>query len=212
MTHRTALPLAALAALLLSPGPAGAKGRDPMNIEDGVLDEIHLKTERISTGIPVVLRSFPADNADLGSAEEGRENRQRAADTMVRTAPDLLLRTLAAELVKSGAFGDVLTDPGAAPPPGAIVVEGEFVSINPGSRAKRYFVGFGAGKSGVGVSGRVKGADGELLAEFRHLKHSGIGIGGGDYVKFLSDDTEDVARDLARFLAGWARGTDLTRE
>jgi hypothetical protein len=212
MTKKIAVAVALVGAVLLAPAATWAKGKDRMNIEDGVLDEIHLKVERIATGIPVVIRTFPADNASLGSAEEGGENKQRAAGTMVKVAPDLLTRTLAGALQQSRAFGEVLIDPDAAPPAGAIVVEGEFVSIDPGSRAKRYFVGFGAGKSGVGVTGTVKDAGGELLAEFNHRKHSGIGIGGGDYVKFLSDDTEDVAKDIAQFLAGWARGEDLTKD
>lgn len=212
MTKKLTLALTLAGAVLLAPRETTAKGKDRMNIEDGVLDEIHLKVERIATGIPVVIRTFPADHADLGTAEEGGENKQRAADTMVKIAPDLLTKTLASELQNSHAFGEILTDPGADPPAGAIIVEGEFVSINPGSRAKRYFVGFGAGKSGVGVAGTVKNAGGEVLAEFNHRKHSGIGIGGGNYVKFLSDDTEDVAKGIAKFLAGWARGEDLTKD
>ena len=66
--------------------------------------------------------------------------------------------------------------------------------------------------SGVGVSGRVADAAGTTLAEFKHRKHSGIGVGGGQYVKFLSDDTRDVAAGLARFLSRWAEGGDLTEE
>lgn len=58
------------------------------------------------------------------------------------------------------------------------MVDGELLSLDPGSRAKRNWVGFGGGK----------------------------------YVKFLSDDTRDVATDLARFLTRWAQGGDLTEE
>jgi hypothetical protein len=41
---------------------------------------------------------------------------------------------------------------------------------------------------------------------------SGIGVGGGDYTKFLLDDTRDVGRDLARFLIRWATGQDLGKK
>ena len=78
-----------------------------------------------------------------------------------------------------------------------------------GSRAKRWALGFGAGKSGIAVEGTIKNAKGEVLAEFKHMRHSGIGIAGGDYVKFLSDDTKDVARDIGLFLKRWASGGDL---
>lgn len=204
--------------LLATAGAAEAKkkkGGNPMEIEEGALDEIHLKVPTLEGGVPVVIRKFPTDNTDFGSGEEGgKEKRVRAAETMKRVAPDLLAGMLKSELEKAGAFGPVtiVEGMGGQVPAGAVVVEGEFLSINPGSRAKRYWVGFGAGASGVGVAGRVTDASGEVLADFKHRKHSGIGIGGGDYVKFMSDDTEDVGTDIARFLTTWARGGDLTEE
>jgi len=47
---------------------------------------------------------------------------------------------------------------------------------------------------------------------FKHRKHSGIGLAGGDYFKFLSDDSKDVGEDIARFLGAWATGKDLTKD
>ncbi len=44
-------------------------------------------------------------------------------------------------------------------------------------------------------------APARMLAAFTHMKHSGIGVGGGDDLKFLSDDTRDIGRDLATLLA-----------
>ena len=93
-----------------------------------------------------------------------------------------------------------------------MVVEGRFVAIEPGSKAKRYWGGFGAGKSGVQVSGTVKDSSGKVLAEFTHMKNSGIGMFGGNYVKFLSDDTRDVGQDIATFLGRWAGGEDLQKD
>jgi len=91
----------------------------------------------------------------------------------------------------------------------ALIIEGRFTVMNPGSKAKRYWGGFGAGKSGVGVEGKVTAAAGNVLAEFKHRKHSGIGLAGGDYFKFMSDDTKDVGEDIARFLGAWATGKSL---
>ena len=44
---------------------------------------------------------------------------------------------------------------------------------------------------------------------FNRERHSGIGLMGGDYVKFLSDDARDVGIDIATFLATWAAGGNL---
>jgi hypothetical protein len=71
---------------------------------------------------------------------------------------------------------------------------------------------FGQILAADGVEGIVKDGAGKTLATFKHRKHSGIGIGGGDYIKFMSDDTKDVGKDIARFLAGWATGKDLSAD
>lgn len=200
---------------LAATAEAKKRGGDPMNIEDGALDEIHLQVSSIDRQVPVVIRPFSTEGTDFGTGDEGgKEKRIRAAETMEKIAPDMLAEALKSELESGRAFGPVTIagpDDGGVPA-NALVIEGEFVNINPGSRAKRYWVGFGAGASGVGVSGKVTDASGKVLAEFKHRKHSGIGIGGGDYVKFLSDDTQDVGKDVGRFLTRWADGGDLTRE
>ena len=64
----------------------------------------------------------------------------------------------------------------------------------------------------MGIEGRISKPSGETLAEFKHRRHSGIGIGGGDYFKFLSDDTKDVGTDIGKFLNAWARGMRLDKE
>ena len=61
-----------------------------------------------------------------------------------------------------------------------LLVEGKFVEMDPGSRAKRYLVGFGAGKSGVTVEGSVKAPDGMLLATFKQRRIGVMGAAGGD--------------------------------
>jgi len=191
----------------------GAWGTDEakrsMDIDKGVLDEIHLKVERIAGGVPVVIRKFGTENADLGTAAKGSESQVRAVQEIKEMAPDLLTKQIESSLKEEGIFPDVLGQGDAPVSPKALIIEGRFVLIDPGSRAKRYFAGFGAGKSGIGVEGKVLNAAGEVLAEFKHRKHSGIGIAGGDYFKFLSDDTKDVGKDIAKFMGLWAAGKSL---
>lgn len=219
MHTKRALFCSLLAILLLA--SAGAteakkknKGGNPMNIEEGALDEIHLETATLAGDVPVVIRPFSTDDTDFGTGGEGgKEGRVQAAETMRKVGPELLAEAMKDAIEESRAFGPVtIAGAGDSVPDGALVVEGEILSMNPGSRAKRYLVGFGAGASGVGVGGAVKDASGKVLAEFKHRKHSAVGIGGGDYVKFMSDDARDVGKDIGRFLATWARGGDLTED
>jgi hypothetical protein len=179
-----------------------------MSIRDGVLDEIELKAVMLPKDSTVIVRLFSADRADLGTAEKGdNQKRVDAAKMMQRESPEILADAVVSTLQLGGAFASAKK---TADPPGEkdIVVEGRFTVINPGKRVMRAFAP-GAGKSGIGVEGSVKNAKGEVLATFRHMRNSGIGIGGGDYVKFLTDDTRDAGHDIAIFLKRWATGGDL---
>ena len=113
------------------------------------------------------------------------------------------------ELKDQGGFSDVRVDDGSPIPDGAIVVEGSFTQLDPGSKAKRYWVGFGAGKSGTEVEGTVKDAAGNLLAKFRQKRIAAIGVFGGDYVKKMTSDCESIGEDVAEFLSAWAKGKPL---
>ena len=159
---------------------------------------------------PLVVRRFPAQEASAGTAEKGdNEQRTEAVKMMKNEGPRVLAESILKNL-GAGAFASV-TESEEPAAEGSLVLEGRFVLIDPGSKAKRIWAGFGAGKSGVGVEGTLKDAAGRVLATFSHRRHSGIGMGGGDYVKFLSDDTRDVGHDIAVFLTRWSSGGDLRK-
>ncbi len=182
-------------------------------IKDGVLDEIQLyvETPPSQSTTRVVMRPFSATDADLGTGGSGgKERRQTEAKMMQSEAPKVLADRFVTALKESGPYTDVsLLDAGAAAPPDAIVVEGKFTALDPGSQAKRYFVGFGAGKSMVGVSGSVKTSEGKVLATFAHRRISAMGVGGGDSLGKLTDDSRGIGADIAKFLSAWANQKKL---
>jgi len=201
MSRRVAWFFPGLALALLSAGCAssephavkGQKGKD-LDIENRVV-------RSIPAGVDVFIRPFSTDGVDLGTGGSGgKESRVEAAEKLKAAAPGLLSASISLKLKESKRFGAISTDANAPPTPNSIVIDGKFLTINPGSRAKRYWVGFGAGRSGVYVSGRVLDGQGKLLAEFQQGRHSGIGSYGGSYVKFLTDDVEDIGEDIAGFL------------
>ena len=103
----------------------------------------------------MVIKPFDASAADLGTGgKDGKDARQQEAKTMQNEGPRVLAERFVATLEKSGPFKSVRAlEADEAVPDGALVVEGKFVTLDPGSRAKRYFAGFGAGKSSVKVAG-----------------------------------------------------------
>ncbi len=210
MTHHLSTLLPLLFLFLVLPEPFHAAEADMKRMQEGVLDSIGIATQSLRTDLPILIKPFSIEGVDLGTgAEGGKKNRVKAAKAMVKIAPELLLRSLKEKLQGSGPFMHILDPKSTNLPLEYLIIEGRFLVINPGSRAKRYWAGFSAGKSGVRVAGTLKHSSGGLLGEFVHMKHSGIGLFGGKYVKFLSDDVQDVGEDIGEFLIRWATGGDL---
>jgi len=173
-----------------------------------ILDTENRLVTSIPKGATLVVRPFSTTATDFGTGGEGgTESRVEAANVMRETAPGVLAAAVKSAVEEGGAFARVVIDATAKSPRDGIVLEGRFVRIDPGSRVKRAFVGFGAGASGVAVAGRVLGANGKVLAEFEHARHSAMGFYGGDYVKFLTGDARDVGTDIGEFLTAFVGAT-----
>jgi hypothetical protein len=207
---RVRVPGAAVFLLLAS--VVGTAQSPVRTIEDGVLDRIQLfagKLER--TDVAVVMVAFDASGADLGTGgKDGKESRQQEAQTMQNEGPRVLGERFVATLLDLGPFKSVrMIKSGEVKPDDALVIEGKFLALDPGSRTKRYFAGFGAGKSSVKVSGSVKDAAGRTLATFEQRRIGTMGVGGGDSLGKLMSDSRSIGEDIAKFLARWARGEKL---
>ena len=92
---------------------------------------------------------------------------------------------------------------------GELVIDGSFTEINPGSRTKRYFGGFGAGKSSIAVEGTITDGAGKLLARFKQRRIATMGVMGGDSLAKMRADSENIGEDLAKFIRAWLTGKKL---
>jgi hypothetical protein len=81
-----------------------------------------------------------------------------------------------------------------------LVLDGVFAQLNPGSRALRYWVGCGAGRSLVEVEVKVQDPRTGTCAEFSVAKSKWIGVWGGDSNKFIDDAIRDIATVISRRL------------
>ena len=194
--------------------PVTAQGQKPLRvIEGGVLDRIELFAKDLGPAPPglVAIVPFDATKTDLGTGgQDGKQARQEEAKTMQAEGPRVLAERCAAALKESGVFKDVVVvKAGETPPAEALVITGTFLTLDPGSRAKRYFAGFGAGKSSVKVAGTVKDAGGATLATFEQRRVGSMGMGGGDSLGKLMSDSRSIGEDVAKFLTRWARGQKL---
>lgn len=202
---------------VLAVGVLAASGvlvQEPVKkIDDGALDRIELYTPALENAktLTVVITPFDASAADLGTGgKDGKEARQKEAQTMQEQGPKVLSSRLAEALQEKDVFKAVRTEGGTSADQGpSIIVEGKFLTLDPGSRAKRYFAGFGAGKSSVKVTGTIKDASGKMLATFTQRRVGAMGVGGGDSLDKLMSDSRKIGEDIAKFLMKWARGEDL---
>jgi hypothetical protein len=210
--QRAALAAVVIGAGLVAGSAVGAQS-PVRTIEDGALDKIELFVATLDkpAETTVVIKPFDASGAELGTGgKDGKEARQQEAKKMQVEGPQRLAERLAATLNESKAFKQVqVVKADEAVPEGGVVIEGKFVTIDPGSRAKRYFAGFGAGKSSVEVAGSVKDASGRTLATFGQRRVGAMGVGGGDSLDKLMSDSRDIGEDIGKFLIKWAGGKDL---
>lgn len=180
-----------------------AQDRAPVRtIKEGILDEIRLYVDRPPQTSRVAMRPFSAAASDLTEGETDKEETKR----MQTEGPKLLADEFARQLKERGPFTEVVVLSTDGPANEALVIEGKFIELDPGSRAKRYFVGFGAGKSGVTVEGVVKAADGTRIATFKQRR---VGVMDGDSMDKLRSDTKNIAEDIAEFMSAWAKGAKL---
>jgi len=77
----------------------------------------------------------------------------------------------------------------------AIIIEGRFTKITPGSTAAKLVVGFGAGSSTVGAEGKIKNTKTEeVLASFEHNRHSPFSVAPGRPEAILDSDAKILQR------------------
>ncbi len=80
---------------------------------------------------------------------------------------------------------------------GVLLLRGEVLELDPGSRAARYWAGFGAGAARCKLHGEiVDAASGRVLLRWTQERRSGVGVGGGKYVNLLQRSLRKIGEDL----------------
>ena len=84
-----------------------------------------------------------------------------------------------------------------------LIVRGKVLDLSPGSRAKRYIGGFGAGAAGTKMTGEIIDAhSGDVLARFTQERRSGgtFKFGGGKDLDVMRDSIHAIGQDIAHIL------------
>ncbi len=87
---------------------------------------------------------------------------------------------------------------------GTLVVSGVVEEMDPGSKAARYWAGFGAGAARTKLVITVKdGGSGKVLLTMTQERRSGVGVAGGNYVKLMQRNLRAIGKDLAMVLTAF---------
>lgn len=118
------------------------------------------------------------------------------------TLGTIMTEELAGALQRELPTAQVVSNASAPASASGLVVEAHFSKLVPGSRAKRFWLGFGAGKSVTEVSGEVRDRiTGKVVARFTHARLSWCcGFGSNDHE--IRSNLVNSANDIAAVVAG----------
>jgi hypothetical protein len=107
------------------------------------------------------------DSGALAKIRRQRSGQSAAALQLqiAERAQAALAETLTTKLAEDGLPAERL-QAGAQPPPGSLLVQGQFVSINQGNRARRVMIGLGSGASTMEANAQLYYAAGAVPPQF----------------------------------------------
>ena len=156
-----------------------------------------LKTFKIADYDKVAVQSFDTKGTPLpDKSEKSYDTIKSALDSYTHT----LVEAMKPELKAKAEVERVDKAPKTAK---TLIVRGKVEDLTPGSRAKRYLGGFGAGAAGTKVSGEIVDArSGNVLARFTQERRAGgsFKFAGGNDMDVMRDSVHAAGKDVAHIL------------
>jgi hypothetical protein len=171
--------------------PSSAKGWHGIDLVE-FLQEFHLQDYS-----QLVLEPLDTSATKLPPKDE---NTYEPAVTLVKKA-DAIVLTEVERTVKDN-IAVSAKKPGDSLLEKTLLLRTKLDEVNPGSRAARYWVGFGAGSAWVKINGEIVDAKtSNVLLKFEQRRVAAMGMFGGDYDRMLNDCVVEIGRDTGRLLS-----------
>lgn len=171
---------------------------DTLPKPDALSEETIYLTERLSKNYDtLIIKDFSADGVEYSAVND--EEKANIVKMMPVLKANIAL-TLESELKAKNVFKKILTNGVASDK--AVILEGSFSEFNAGSRALKFFVGFGAGKVYIKFKGKLlDAATGKELAKFedRETGYRGSMTMEG-YQDLFPHQAKGIGENLAKFL------------
>ena len=156
-----------------------------------------VKSFKIADYDHIVVQSFDTAATPLPDQKEKSYNSVKSVlDGYTLTLVEALRPELKAK-------ADVTTSDKPTKEAKTLIVRGKVEELNPGSRAGRMLVGYGAGGTGTKLSGELVDArSGEVLARFTQARRSGgtWKFAGGNDMDVMRDSVHAAGKDVAHIL------------
>ena len=173
-------------------GPCEASPMRPRPSPHCEIDELEVvETFKLGDYQRVVVAPFDTAGTKL---PESDDNTYEPVKKVLADVSTPLLEGLKSQLPKGLSAS---ADANPAGDPGALVVRGKVEVMDPGSKAARSFLSFGAGAARAILSGEIADASGRVLLRFKQERRSAFGMFGGDYVKLMNRNLRAIGEDLA---------------
>lgn len=158
----------------------------------GRIDEITIVREfAFSEYDTIIVSGFSTDDVELPGKDD---NTYEPVKTVLRNISGPFVEGFAPELPGKS------VQRGKTSKRDSIVIRGKVFLMDPGSRAARYWGGFGAGAARTGISGEAVDEKGRVLFKFKQERRSGVGVGGGGYEALLNRNIRAIGADVAFIL------------
>lgn len=177
---------------------AATAGDKPLDRPEALSEETIYLTEKISAGYDTLLiKEFSNEGVEYSSVND--EEKAKILQMLPLLKANITL-TLESTLKANNIFKKIVVNGNAD---GKVaVLEGSFSEFNAGSRALKFWVGFGAGKAYIKFKGRLLDkASGKELAKFedRETGYRGA-MSMESYEDLFPHQAKSIGENLAKFL------------
>ena len=196
--------LVMLLMLLVAAMPAAARGKkkssstEPGTYKDWGpdIDELEIvKTFALSDYDNVVVQPLATDDVKL---PEKDDNTYEPVKKVLASVTEGFVQGL------RGSIGQKVTIASGAKGGKTLIVRGKVVEMDPGSKAARYWAGFGAGAARAKIEGEIVDAKTkQVLARFTQERRSGVGMMGGGYQELMQRNLNAIGEDVAKLLSAF---------
>jgi hypothetical protein len=164
---------------------------------DVLTEEAIFTSQKLSAYDTLIIRDFTTDGAEYSRVDEEEKVKIEAMKPLLTKT---ISESLAMQLKSKKLFTNVVIN--GEPGGNAVILEGAITEFNAGSRALKFFVGFGAGKAYLLVKGRLLDAEtGRELATFvdRETGYRGA-VGMESYEDLFPHQAKSLGENISQFV------------